>query len=198
MKNFLVFTKKEIKEQIYSYKLFIFIVAFFVFGMIGPLTAKLLPEIIASMSIEGMQITIPNPTYIDSYTQFFKNINQIGTVIILIGFSGCICSEISKGTLINILSKGLSRSTVIISKYVSCLFLWTISYVVSALTHYVYTLYLFGSHPTNNLIFSLFCVWLFGIFIISLLFISSIITKGIPGTLIFIISTISIFNKKQL
>lgn len=184
MKNFLVFTKKEIREQLYNYKLFIFLVAFFIFGMLGPLTAKLLPQIMSSMSINGMEILLPTPTYLDSYAQFFKNINQIGTLIILIGFSSCICGEISRGTLINLLSKGLSRNTIIISKYVSCLFLWTISYIVSSLAHYGYTLYLFGNHSTNNLFFSLFCVWLFGAFIISVLFVSSVLTKGIPGTLI--------------
>ena len=73
MNGYLAFMKKEWMEQIRTYKLFILLVVFFIFGMLSPLTAKLMPELLSQFPIEVMTIILPEPSAIDSYTQFFKN-----------------------------------------------------------------------------------------------------------------------------
>lgn len=70
--------------------------------MMSPLAAKLLPQILAS---EGISITLPDPSAIDSWSQFFKNISQMGLIVTVILFSGVLGTELSKGTLINMLTK---------------------------------------------------------------------------------------------
>jgi ABC-2 type transport system permease protein len=184
MKSFLAFTKKELLEQVRTFKLLIIVSVFFLFGMLSPLTAKLLPELLSGMTIEGMVITIPEPTAMDAYTQFFKNMTQVGVLILLLVFGGTLSGEITKGTLINILAKGLHRNTVILSKYTAAVLLWTLGYVISALTSYGYTVYLFKHAMEPNLIFSFFCLWLFGCFIIALIFLSSTLTGGNFGGLV--------------
>ena len=78
MNGYLAFMKKEWMEQIRTFKLFILFVVFFIFGMLSPLTAKLMPELLSQIPIEGMTIILPEPSAIDSYTQFFKNCSQMG------------------------------------------------------------------------------------------------------------------------
>ena len=184
MSGFIAFTKKEIVEQIRTYKAFILLAVFFIFGMMSPLTAKLLPDIFANMSIEGMKIIIPPPTYIDAYTQFFKNTTQMGIIVVLLVFSGIIAQEVSKGTLINVLSKGLSRNAVIFAKYFTSVLVWTVSYTLAALTTFGYTVLLFGSHSTENLLFSLFCLWLFGAFVLAVILLSGTLVNGNYGGLL--------------
>jgi ABC-2 type transport system permease protein len=184
MKGFVAFTKKELTEQLRTYKAFILLSVFFIFGMMSPLTAKLLPDILSNMSIEGMQIVIPTPTYIDAYTQFFKNTAQIGIIVILLVFSGIIAQEISKGTLINILSKGLPRHTVILAKYTASVFVWSTVYTVAVLTNFGYTVQLFGKHPTENLFFSLFCLWLLGTFVLAVILMGGTLVNGNYGGLL--------------
>jgi ABC-2 type transport system permease protein len=184
MKGFIAFTKKEYTEQLRTYRWLILPCVFFLFGMMSPLLAKLMPEIISGMEVEGFTITMPEPTVMDAYSQFFKNINQMGVIIILLIFGGVISNELAKGTLINILAKGLPRYTVILSKYTAALSLWTVSLCLGALTNYGYTLYLFDESKVKNLFFSLFCIWMFGLFLLSLIFLSSALIGGSFGGLI--------------
>jgi len=184
MKGFLAFTKKEFMEQIRTYRLLIMFSVFFLFGMMGPLMAKIMPEIIADMEIQGITLIFSEPTAMDAYSQFFQNINEMGIIVIVLVFGGVISNELTRGTLINILAKGLPRHSVILSKYVASLVLWTVSYLVSALTNYGYTAYLFENSTVENLFFSLLCLWLFGGFVLSLIFLSSALTGGNFGGLI--------------
>ncbi len=184
MRGFLAFTKKELTEQVRTYKAFILLSIFFVFGMMSPLTAKLLPDIFSNLSIEGMKIILPTPTYIDAYTQFFKNTTQMGIIIVLLVFSGIIAQEVSKGTLINVLSKGLSRKAVILAKYFTSVCVWTISFTLSSLTCFGYTVFLFGKHSTENLLFSLFCLWMFGAFVLAVILMSGTLVNGNYGGLL--------------
>jgi ABC-2 type transport system permease protein len=184
MRGYLAFTKKELMEQLRTYKWLIVFSVFFLFGMMSPLLAKLMPEIVSGMGIEGMQIVIPEATAVDAYGQFFKNINQMGILVLLLVFGGSLSNELMRGTLINVLAKGLPRHSVILSKYSAAVVLWTTGYLVAAATNFGYTAYLFQENAVQNLVFSLFCLWLFGCFLIALIFLSSTLTTGNFGGLI--------------
>lgn len=184
MRGFTTFIKKELLEQVRTYRLWILLAVAVLFGMMSPLLAKLMPELIASMNMEGMVVQIPEPTVYDAYAQFFKNFTQMGILAILLIFGGTLSGELSRGTLINILAKGLPRRTVVLSKYVAAVILWTIAYTLAFATDYGYTLYLFPGAEVKNLFFSLFCLWLFVCFVISLILLSSTIAPGNFGGLI--------------
>jgi ABC-2 type transport system permease protein len=190
MRGFLVFTKKELVEQLRTYKCLILLAVFFLFGMTSPLLAKLMPEIFAGMELQGMKIVIPEPTVLDAYTQFFKNLTQMGLLVILLIFGGTLSNELMRGTLINILAKGLPRHTVLLSKFMAAVLLWTVAYGMAAAVNYGYTEYLFTNTAVNNLGFSLFCLWLFGCLVLALIILSSTIASGNFGGLI--LSSISI------
>jgi len=178
MNGYIAFFRKELMEQRRTYKLLIMLAAFILFGMMSPLLARLMPDIFASMQMEGMSITIPAPTWLDAYTQFFKNTTQMGTVVLLLVFSGGMSQELSKGTLTGTLAKGLPRISVILSKYTASLALWTVSLALSAAVSYGYTVYLFGGHPAEHLLFSLLCLWLFGAFLLAVMLLTGTLLKG--------------------
>lgn len=178
MSHYIAFLKKELLENIRTYKMLIMLLLFFIFGIMSPLTAKLTPDLLNALAADGVSITIADPTALDSWTQFFKNTSQMGLIITVIVFSGILGTEISKGTLINILTKGLSRRAVILSKYTSMSLIWTISLLISFLSTWAYTAYLFPGSQIKNLFFSTFCLWLFGILLLSLLLFAATITKN--------------------
>ncbi|MDF2821394.1 MAG: transporter permease [Clostridiales bacterium] len=192
MRGYTAFVKKEILESIRTYKLLIVVAAFFIFGMMSPLMAKLMPEIFSKLATEGMIITIPEPTAIDSYTQFFKNLTQMGLVVLVLVFSGILSTEYSKGTLINVLTKGLSRHAVILAKYTVYLGLWTVSLAVSFLTAYGYTEYLFKQDGIVNLLFSVFCLWIFGAFLLSIFLFTATLIKSNYGSMLLTVMVIGL------
>lgn len=184
MKGYCAFVKKEFKESFQTYKSFILLAVFFLFGMMSPLLAKLMPKILSSVDMAGMTIAIPEPIAMDSYIQLFKNLTQMGIIVLLLVFSGMLSNEITKGTLINMLTKGLSRNSVILSKYTVSLVLWTASLAIATATTYGYTMYLFENGQVNHLLFSVFCLWLFGAFILAFILLSSTLIKGNFGGLV--------------
>jgi ABC-2 type transport system permease protein len=184
MNGFKAFIKKEFIEQLRSYKSIILVAVLFLFGMMSPLLAKMMPDIFAGMEIQGMTINIPVPTALDAYGQFFKNVGQMGFIVMLLIFSGLLAQDVTRGTLIVLLAKGLSRTAVILSKFMSALILWTAGYALAAAAAYGYTVYLFGAALVPNLFFALFCLWLFGVFIIALLLFASAAVRGNYGGLL--------------
>ena len=103
---------------------------FLVFGMMSPLLAKLTPLLLKSMNLEGFNLMIPEATVIDSYAQLFKNLTQMGMIVLLLLFCGGAAQEISRGTAILVLARGLSRSAFLLSKLAVQILLWTAAYVL--------------------------------------------------------------------
>ncbi len=184
MRNYTVFLKKEIFEYTKTYKLLIMLMVFAVFGITNPLMAKLLPEILGSLMADSISMSLPEATAFDAWTQFFKNATQMGLIVMTILFSSILSWELSKGTLIIMLTKGLSRTVVILSKYTCMVLVWTTSIALCFGLTYGYTVYLFPGDLTVNLLFSTFCLWLFGVFLLAVLLFSATLTKSNYGCLL--------------
>lgn len=185
MKAFIAFTKKEYCEGLRTYKILILSAVFLLFGMMSPLTAKLTPQLLQKFMPEGMTITLAEPTALDSWAQFFKNISQMGFIVVAILFSGIMANEFSRGTLINILTKGLPRRTVILSKFTMAVLLWTFSYLLCFGVCYAYTAYFWKGATVSNLLFSVFCLWLFGLLMLAVIMLGSILFRSSYGCLLF-------------
>jgi ABC-2 type transport system permease protein len=165
----LAFLKKELMESTRTYKVFLMLVIFAVFGMMSPLIAKLTPQLIGSVVSAQMASAIPTPTAVDSWTQFYKNVAQMGLVILVIVFSGVLANELTKGTLVNVVTKGLSRALVIAAKLTSMALIWTVSLALAFAMAWIYTSYLFGADELPHLGVAVLLLWIFGLFVLSLL-----------------------------
>ncbi len=183
MRAYFAMTKKEFLESIRTYRLFLIAAVFLLFGMLNPITAKIMPELLSSFMPEGLTVTLTeNPRAIDSWIQFYKNM-PTQLILFLILFSGVLTNELSKGTLIHLLTKGLARKTVILSKFTAAACIWTAGYLVCFGATFGYTMYLLpGKLP--NIAFSAFCMWLFGVLLISLLLLGGIASGSIYGALL--------------
>ena len=127
MKSYLAFLRKEILEIVRNGKLIIFGVIFFVFGITNPMIAKLTPWLYELLEEDFAQIgiAIPQvvPTAIDSWVQFFKNI-PMALIVFVVLFSNMLTKEYSAGTLILVLTKGIERYKVLLSKFTVSSVFW--------------------------------------------------------------------------
>ena len=119
MKSLYAFVKKESLELIRSGKLVLLVIISCLFGIMNPFIAKITPWLMEMMSDQlaesGMSITTIKVDAITSWTQFYKNVPLLLIIFVII-MSGILTNEYQKGTLINILTKGLERWKVIIAK----------------------------------------------------------------------------------
>ena len=194
MKQFIVFTKKEFFESAATFKLYILLAAFLIFGMMSPLLAKLLPDILKSVNLEGMIIEIPESSAIDSWTQFFKNVGQMGMLVLAIIFSGIMANEFSKGTLVNLLTKGLSRKNVILSKFFSATMIWTIAYLLCFGICYAYTAYFWEEVGISHGFLTFAAPWLFGELLIAVLMLGGTLFSNFYGSLLSSIVVVIVLN----
>ena len=185
MRIFLSLLKKEAIEGARTKKIISTFILFLFIGLISPLTAKLTPMILQSIATGNIDINVAPPSEIDSWTQFFKNISQIGMFGLAIILSTQMANEFQKGTLINLLSKGLPRYQVVLSKIFYNFILWFLAYYSSFILTYFYTKYFFGiSFPIRNILMAALLPFIFGLFLISLEILAGVISGNVIGTLI--------------
>ena len=81
----LTFLKKEFKEIIKTYRIWVIPLIFLFFGMLSPIVVKILPDLFKSqLKSQGIIINIPPQTAVDSFLQYFKNLSQIGMLAIIL------------------------------------------------------------------------------------------------------------------
>ena len=187
MKSLLAFIKKECMEQLRSGRLWITLALFVLLGIMNPAVAKLTPwlfEVMAdSLAESGMIVTDITVSAMDSWVQFFKNM-PIGLIAFVLLQGTIFTKEYSSGTLVLSLTKGLERYKVVISKAGVLFAIWTVGYWLCFGITYLYNSYFWDNNVAQNLILSVVCWWLFGVFVISLMTLFSTISNSNTGVLI--------------
>jgi ABC-2 type transport system permease protein len=130
-----------------------------------------------------MTITIGEVTALDSWVQFFKNIPM--ALIAFVLMEGSIFTrEYSSGTLLLSLTKGFARYKVVATKALVLTALWSLGYWLCFGITYGYNAYFWDNSVAQNLLFSVLCWWLFGLWVIALLVLFSSLAKENTGVLL--------------
>lgn len=175
MKQLVAFIQKEFMEIVRNSKLLICGIIFALLGIMNPAIAKLTPWIIemySNTSSSGIVFQKVEVTALTSWEQFYKNM-PIAFIVFVLMFSGIVASELQKGTLINIVTKGMSRWKIMISKFIMMLVLWTGVYFLSYVITYFYNAFYWDNSIAKHIFFAVFCFYLFGVWLISLIILVS-------------------------
>ena len=187
MRALLALIKKETMEQLRSGKLMFIGILFVLIGVMNPAVAKLTPwllEVMAdSLAESGMIITNVTVSAMDSWVQFFKNA-PMGLIAFILLESSIFTKEYQSGTLVLSLTKGLKRYKVVLSKTVVLITLWTIGYGLCFGITYGYNAYFWDNSVAQNLMFSVVCWWLFGMWAIALMILFSTLANSNTGVLV--------------
>lgn len=178
MRQLMCFTRKEFTEIVRTGRLSVLLLIFVLFGIMNPAIAKLIPWMMStfadSLAETGMIVTKVEVNALTSWTQFYKNM-PMALMIFVLMFSSILTNEYQKGTLINIVTKGMPRWKVILSKAFTMILMWSVCYWLSYAITLGYNLYFWDNSMVPHMVFGPFCVWLLGVWVISLiLFVSSI------------------------
>lgn len=189
MKQFTAFIKKEFLEQLRSGRMMLFGTVCCLFGIMNPATAKLLPWLLEIMSDQlagnGMYVTEIKVDALTSWTQFFKNM-PILMIVFIVMFSSILTAEYQKGTLINIVTKGMKRWKILISKLLTMSAVWTAGYLITFGITYGYNAYFWDNGTALNLLFAAFGYYLTGLWLISMILPASAVLKSASGVMLFV------------
>ena len=186
MRQLSAFLRKEGMELIRTGKIWILLIIFILFGIMNPAIAKLTPWMVETMSDSlaesGMVLTEVKVNAMTSWIQFYKNIS-IALIIFALMLSGILTTEYQKGTLVNMLTKGLIRWKVVGAKSIASIGLWTVCYWLCYGITYGYNMYFWNNGIASHVAFAAFCVYLLGIWVMLLILLISTLLNTASGVL---------------
>lgn len=184
MKTLYAFLKKEFMDAVRSGRLIVILLLFMLFGVMNPAIAKLTPWMLKmaaeSMADSGLILMDVPVDAMTSWTQFFKNIPLALAAFVLI-FCDIFTREYSSGTLLLVLTRGLSRCKVVLAKTALMLLLWTLGYGLCFLLTYGYNAYFWDNGIAQNLFPAVVLWWVFGVWVICLLALFSSLLRSHTG-----------------
>ena len=186
MRQLSAFLRKEGMELIRTGKIWILLIIFILFGIMNPAIAKLTPWMVETMSDSlaesGMVLTEVKVNAMTSWNQFYKNISM-ALIIFALMLSGILTTEYQKGTLVNMLTKGLIRWKVVGAKSIASIGLWTVCYWLCYGITYGYNMYFWNNGIASHVAFAAFCVYLLGIWVMLLILLISTLLNTASGVL---------------
>ena len=140
---------KEFREQWRTWKMIVFLAVFLISGIISPVLARYTPELLKSIPNlpAGLADFIPTPTVADSVAQYLKNTEQFGILLVILLTMGVVAQEKERGTAAMLLTKPVSRSAVILAKWLAGMTVLMTGLLVDALACLAYTAVLFEPLP---------------------------------------------------
>jgi ABC-2 type transport system permease protein len=174
MRIFGVQLRKELTELWRTRKLIIVIVVLVAFGLMSPILAKITPDLIESMGegqMEGIIITIPEPTQKDAINQLVQNITQFGLLLAVLMSIGAIVGERERGQAALMFAHPLPREIFVVAKFAAQAIMFGAGLALGALGAYIYTVILFDAPPAGRFValIGLLYVWLLCLIALSLL-----------------------------
>lgn len=173
--------RKELMQQWRTKRLLVVVAVFGIFGLISPLSANFMPELLRSIEgAEQFADLIPEPTAVDAMTQYIKNVTQFGFILAVLLGMGAVAGEKEKGTAAMILSKPMSRWAFVVAKFAAQAIVYALGFTVAALGAAYYTTILFGPIDLGSfaLINLLLLLWLLTFAAVALLGSALALTTG--------------------
>ncbi|MBU4555888.1 MAG: ABC transporter permease [Actinobacteria bacterium] len=153
MKGAIRFLGKEFTEIVRTWRIWVVPGLLLFFAITSPILAIMTPALIESLAQgpSGIQIIVPDPTYLDAYAQWVGNLQEIVMFALIFTAGGMIAGERSQGTAILVLTKPVSRASFVVAKFVSNLVLLAAFTVTGALACWGVTYLVFHEAPVSRL-----------------------------------------------
>ncbi len=148
--GFAVLLRKELAEAWQTRRLPVVAGLFIVIGMISPLTARYLREIMQAALGDQLTIPIPAPTAVMAVEQLQKNLAQLGALAAIALAMGSVAGELDRGTAALVLAQPVTRAAFISAKLAALAIVLGISVGLAAISAWIYTGVLFEPPPIGG------------------------------------------------
>ena len=175
--------KKLLKYDFYylqkTSKFIIFPVLLVMLAIMSPLTARYLNEILAyTLEGTGIVIDLGMPTVIESYSQYIGNLYELYLYVVIFVAAGMFINDKTKGLLPLIISKPISRTKYIVSKYLSLNIFLLISLLIGYFVFDYYTFFLFSEIDMIGMFYATLLFFVYLLYVTSITLFSATHTKS--------------------
>lgn len=144
MNGFAILLRKELVESWRTRRLPLVAILFVLVGLISPLTAKFLPDILkAALGDQTSALPLPPPDAAQAVVQLQKNLGQLGALAAIALAMGAVSGELDRGTAALVLAQPVARPAFLAAKLVAIAIVLAIATALGVAVAYVYTAILF-------------------------------------------------------
>jgi ABC-2 type transport system permease protein len=160
MSTFATLVTKELRESWRTRRLPVVAGLFAILGMISPLTARYLPDILKATLGDQLTIPIPPPTAEMALAQLQKNLGQLGALAAIALAMGSVAGELERGTAALVLAQPVTRRAFLAAKLVALGVVLAVSTALAVGIAWVYTAVLFEPGPVGGWLAMAALAWL--------------------------------------
>lgn len=160
MQGFGLLLRKELHELVRTLRLPVVLVVFALLGLVSPVIARYIREILEAAGGTQFQGIIPEPVAGDAIAQFTRNLGQFGVLIAILVTMGSVAGEKDRGTVAFLLTKPLGRGAFLGAKVVAIGLLLALATALAGVLCWVYTTILFEPLPVAGTVAAVALVWL--------------------------------------
>lgn len=150
MTGFGVLLRKELLEAWRTRRLPAIAVLFLAVGILSPLTARFLDQILALALGDQLTIPFPEATAVTALEQLQKNLGQLGALAAIALAMGSVSGELDRGTAALVLAQPVSRPAFLAAKLAGIGIVLAVSMAAGVAVAWLYTAILFEPlHPAG-------------------------------------------------
>lgn len=149
MTGFAPFLRKEFRETVRTWRLWV-LPGFLLFSALSsPLVTYLMPTLLDQLGTaqQGLSITIADPTALQAYLEYLGNLSELTLFALVIAYGGIVSGEVRAGTAALTLAKPISRAVFVTGKWLSQAVVVLLGAVLGTLICVGLTQLLFGDGP---------------------------------------------------
>jgi ABC-2 type transport system permease protein len=142
--------RKELVESWRTRRLPAIAILFLVVGIISPLSARYLNEILALALGDQLPVTLPDPSATMALEQLQKNLGQLGSFAAIALAMGSVAGELDRGTAALVLAQPVGRPAFLAAKLLAIAAVLGIATLVASAVAWLYTAILFEPLPVGG------------------------------------------------
>jgi ABC-2 type transport system permease protein len=151
MRGFSVLMAKELREAWRTRRLPLLVLLFVLVGLISPLTAKFLPDILkAALGDQAKGIPMPLADATAGLEQLQKNLGQLGALAAIALAMGAVSGELDRGTAALVLAQPVGRPAFLAAKLAAIGVVLAIATALAVIVAWIYTAILFEPLPVGG------------------------------------------------
>lgn len=178
MNGFRVLLGKELQEAWRTRRLPVIGLLFLAVGLLSPLTARYLNEILTAALGNQLPVALPAPTAATSLEQLQKNLGQLGALAAIALAMGSVSGELDRGTAALVLAQPATRGAFLAAKLTAIAIVLGACTALSTAAAWVYTALLFESLPLTGWVAFTLLSWLALLSWAALTFLASTATRS--------------------
>ncbi len=160
MSGFAVLLRKELLEAWRTRRLPIIGLLFIAVGIVSPLTARYLNDILTAALGDQMTIPLPTPTAVTALEQLQKNMGQLGALAAIALAMNAVAGELDRGTAALVLAQPATRAAFLAAKLTGIAIVIGVCTALGVGVAWAYTAVLFDPLPIGGWVVLGLLAWL--------------------------------------